>query len=109
MSQTFPPEGNDTPPPNSGTKFNIPREFVPLLDAYAVSSDEYIELWTYAIVLLMIDEEQVRMVGMHELAGREWVMLQIYGGEEFEIVKPNLTEAQERHFIRGVRRIVEGV
>lgn len=88
-------------------KPTIPREFIPLLNRFALDAHHRIELWCYALVLLMIDEEQVRVSGVRELAGRDWIVLQIYGGEEFEIVKPNLQEDQEQSLLEGVRDIVE--
>lgn len=85
----------------------IPREFVPLLDQFPLDADARIQLWTFALVLLMIDQEQVRMIGTREVAGREWFMLQIYGGEEFEILRPELSEQDELHLLEGVRAIVQ--
>ncbi len=85
----------------------IPREFAPLINSFTRDLQERIEIWYYAIVLLMIDEEQVRMVGTRYVADREWVTLQIYGGEEFDILRPDLTDAQEQHLLEGVREIVE--
>jgi hypothetical protein len=85
----------------------IPREFVPLINTFTRDPQESIELWSYAIILLMIDEEQVRMVGTRYVAERQWVTLQIYGGEEFDILLPDLTEQEERRLLDGVREIVE--
>lgn len=85
----------------------IPREFVPLVNDFAKDAQERIEYWCYAIVLLMIDEEQVRMTGTREAAGREWAVLQIYGGEEFEVVRPQMSEEDESRLLAGVREIVD--
>jgi hypothetical protein len=92
---------------HSKKKGYIPREFAPLIDAYALDSEQRIELWCYAIALLMIDEERVRLIGTREISGRTWVTLQIPNGEEFDLVKPALTEATERQLLEGVREIVE--
>jgi hypothetical protein len=85
----------------------IPREFAPLLDSYALDAQQRIELWTFALVLLMIDEEQVRVMGTRELAGREWLTLQTQEGEQFDIIKPDLNEDDEQQLLDRVREIVE--
>ena len=84
----------------------IPREFLPLIDTFARDKYERIEYWVYALALLMIDEERVRVNGTRELAGREWITLQIYGGDEFDIVRPPLSEAQEMELLEGARLVL---
>lgn len=88
-------------------KSQIPREFAPLINAYAADPYQRIELWCYALVLLMIDENQVFLVGIREAAGRTWVTLETAIGEEFEIVKPQLSETVEQQLLKGVRAVVE--
>lgn len=90
-------------------KTSIPREFGPLVDSFASDAQHRMELWAYALVLLMIDEQQVRVKGTHEAAGHEWVTLEIYSGDEFEIVKPALPERDEQKLLEGVREIVKNV
>lgn len=98
--------GQAKPRRGARQKSKIPREFLPLLHAFQLKGHERIELWCYALVLLMIDEEQVRLVDTHSEAGREWATLRIIGGEEFDVVKPRLSEEQERQLLDGVRHIV---
>lgn len=99
--------GRESPRRRGRAASIIPREFAPLLDEYALDAHHRIELWSFALVLLMIDEEQVRQVGSHQVAGSEWVTLQTRDGEQFDIVKPQLDEASERRLLFGVREIVE--
>src|SRR5581483_5936387 len=61
---------------------HIPPEFRPLVDEFALDSHQRREIWWYILVLLMIDEEQVRPMGEHELAGRLWVTLRTQDGNE---------------------------
>lgn len=98
--------GQAKPRRTTGGKSRIPREFLPLLHAFAFKGQERIELWCYALVLLMIDEEQVRFIGTHTQAGRQWATVRIVGGEEFDVVKPDLSEEQEQNLLDGVRHIV---
>lgn len=107
MNQPTTARGQDLPRRRAPRKPIIPREFAPLINTFTGDSQARIELWCYALVLLMIDEEQVRMLGTHQAAGREWATLQIYGGEEFEVVRPNLTEEEEDRLLAGVREIVD--
>lgn len=102
------PNAHGQAKPRRTTRSNsrIPREFLPLLHAFALKGQERIELWCYALVLLMLDEEQVRLVNTHVEAGREWATLRIIGGEEFDVVKPPLSEEQEQQLLDGVRHIV---
>lgn len=107
MIQKMPSVGRKSPRKNVGAASLIPMEFAPLLDEFALDAYHRIELWSFALVLLMIDEEQVRQVGSHEVAGTEWVILQTRDGEQFEIVKPQLDEESEHRLLFGVREIVE--
>lgn len=107
MKKTPVPAGQRTPPRRPPRKDYIPREFAPLLHAFAVDAHQRLELWCYALILLMIDEEQVRQVGVHELAGRTWLTVETPEHEEFDVVKPQLSEEDERKLLDGVREIVE--
>lgn len=107
MSQKMTTVGQEPPRRHGRTAAGIPREFAPLLDEFALDAHHRIELWSFALVLLMIDEEQVRQVGSHEAAGCEWVTLQTRDGEQFDIVKPQLDEESEQRLLFGVREIVE--
>lgn len=90
-------------------KSTIPREFLPLLSTYGLDPQQGLELWSYALVLLMLEEGRVRMTGTHQAAGREWLTLQIQGGEEFEIIRPALSAEHEQRLLAGVRDIVARV
>ena len=110
MKRPIAAPGQRTPRRHARSKSTIPREFIPLLNKYARDPYHRIELWCYALVLLMVDEEQVRMTRTHEVAGREWVTLEIYGGEEFDIVKPDMGgEESEQLLLDGMRKIVRRV
>lgn len=87
-------------------KTSIPREFAPLVNSLALDAQDRLQLWVYALVLLMLDEHQVRLIGAHQAAGHEWVTVQIYSGDEFEVVKPALSQENERKLLEGVRVIV---
>ena len=108
MNQPFPSAWQDTSDNSFEHKVDIPREFGPLLDAYALDSHHRIELWTFAIVVLMIDDEQVRVIGTRELADTQWLVLEMQDGEQFEIIHPQLTLADEMELFRGVRKIMAG-
>src|SRR5581483_8600001 len=84
---------------------HIPPEFRPLVDEFALDSHQRREIWWYILVLLMIDEEQVRPMGEHELAGRLWVTLRTQDGNEFDIIKPQLDENQQDRLLAGARQI----
>lgn len=88
------------------TRSLIPSEFAPLLDSFDLDKSHRIELWSYALVLLMIDEGQVRKVRTYELVDNEWITLQILTGEQFDIIKPELSEQDEVRLLEGVRQIV---
>lgn len=105
--EKMPSVGRKSPRKNVRAASLIPMEFAPLLDEFALDAHHRIELWSFALVLLMIDEEQVRQVSSHEVAGTEWVILQTRDGEQFEIIKPKLDEASEQRLLFGVREIVE--
>jgi frataxin-like iron-binding protein CyaY len=64
------------------------------------------ELWWYALVLLMLDNAQVVIIGQHEAAGRTWMTLRLNGDNEFDIVRPPLTDEMEALLREGVREIV---
>ena len=108
MSHKSPIVGQESSRKHPRASASIPREFGPLLDEFALDAHHRIELWIFTLALLMIDEEQVRQVGSHQVAGSEWVTLQTRDGEQFDIVKPQLDEDDERRLLFGVRDIVEG-
>jgi hypothetical protein len=109
MKQLPPAPGQKSPHRRVHRKASIPREFAPLVNSFALDAQDRMELWVYALVLLMIDEEQVRLMGTHEASGQQWVTVQIYSGDEFEIVKPALSQENEHQLLEGVRRIVKEV
>jgi hypothetical protein len=88
------------------TRTLIPVEFRPLLDSFDLDSHQQIELWSFSLVLLMLDEGQVRKIGTHQIAGTEWLTLQILTGEQFDIVKPEMSETDQERLLEGVREIV---
>lgn len=107
MNQQLAARGQRSPRRRHRSQSFIPREFGPLLDEFALDAHHRIELWTFSLALLMIDEEQVRVVGTHTVADTEWISLQIPGGEQFDIVKPQLSDENEQRLLEGVREIVE--
>ncbi len=88
-------------------EFDIPREFIPLVNQFLSDEYELLDLWVFSLVLLMIDEERVRVKTSYNLAGYEWITLQIPGAEEFDVIRPPLTEEQEYALLIGMREIVD--
>lgn len=83
----------------------IPPEFDRLLNRFSTETHERREVWWYLLVLMMIDQEQVRFMREHELAGRRWVTVQTRDGDEFEIVKPEAVQDRELELLVGAREI----
>ena len=88
------------------TRTLIPVEFAPLLDSFDLDPHQQIALWSFALVLLMLDEGQVRKIGTHQIADTEWMTLQILTGEQFDVVKPDLNQLDQERLLEGVREIV---
>lgn len=89
------------------SKFNIPYEFIPLINEFALDSTQQLELWAYTIALLMIHEGQVEVTGSYEEDGRTWVTVRATTGDEFPMVRPNISIEMEDRLREGAIHIME--
>jgi hypothetical protein len=64
------------------------------------------DLFRYALVPAMIDDEKARVIGMRVEVEREWLTVETVAGDVLEIVRPPIPEEVEAQFMRQVGAIV---
>lgn len=65
------------------------------------------DLFRFALVLAMIDDEKARVSGTRVGEEREWLTIETVAGDVFEIVRPAISEEVEGQLVAGARAIVE--
>jgi hypothetical protein len=85
---------------------NLPPEFESLLNLLKGQPQTVRELFHYAVVLMMLDDEKARMVRTYQQDGKTFWQVSSISGDEFVIVKPELSEATEQMLVDEVRKIV---
>lgn len=86
---------------------SLPSEFDPLLVELADQPEHVREIFRYALVLMMVDDEKAQFVGKRGSDGRTWITARTVAGEEFEIVRPEISEETEQMLLKEIRQIVE--
>lgn len=64
------------------------------------------EMFQYAFALMLIDDEKAVEVRRGQVDGREWLRVRTVNGEEFDVVRPEMSEALEARLLKQVRAIV---
>lgn len=85
---------------------DLPPEFEPILKLIQAQPENVRELFHYAIVLMMIDDERAHVFGTYLEDSKTLCRVRTITGEEFVIVKPDLTEETEQTLLEQVRKIV---
>ena len=78
-------------------------EFGPLLRAVALAPMPAQAMWRYALALMLIDDEKVRIVETRQEGERLHLTLQTLVGERFEVVRPPMAEATEQLLLEQIR------
>lgn len=65
------------------------------------------EMFRYAIVLAMIDDEKARVTSKRTSDNQEWLTVQTIAGDVFEIERPSISEKLEAELMTQVRAIIE--
>ncbi len=84
----------------------LPPEFEHLADLLNEQPPEVRDLFRYALVLAMIDDEKARITGTRIEGHREFVTVKTLAGDVFEIVRPEISEDVEAELIEQVRAIL---
>lgn len=85
----------------------LPTEFQPLLDELAAEPESVREMWHYAMVLMMIDDEKARVVKSQQDGELLQLVVRTNAGEEFSIVRPAMSQETEQLLLEQIREIVE--
>lgn len=83
-----------------------PPEFDSLLDTLAEQPEHVREMWQYAMVLMMIDDEKARVIETHQDGDRLHLVVQTVAGERFSVMRPPMSEELERQLLEQIRKIV---
>lgn len=85
----------------------LPAEFQAIADAVDAESPQLREMFHYALALVMIDDEQARIIGMRMDGEKEYITLEIIGGERFEIVRPSISSELQAELRARVQKIMD--
>jgi hypothetical protein len=86
---------------------SLPPEFDPLLAELANESPNVREMFHYAVTLLMLDDEKARVIGERVEQGRSVLRVRTVAGDEYEVVRPEMSEELEQLLLMQVRSIVD--
>ena len=86
---------------------DLPPEFERLADLLSEQLPEVRDLFRYALVLAMIDDEEARVIGNRAENGQEWLTIKTLVGEVFEIMRPPISEVVEGQLMEEVRAIIK--
>lgn len=86
---------------------DLPPEFQSVLEAVGSQRPEVRAMFRYALVLMMIDDENARVIGTRIEDGHEFVQVRTIAGDEFEIERPAMSDETERFLLEQIREIVE--
>lgn len=75
---------------------DLPADFDHLLAELALQPEHVRQLWRYALALMMLDDEKARVVGTRRDDGQEILAVWTVAGEDFEVVRPEMSEEVER-------------
>lgn len=85
---------------------DLPPEIQHVADLLGEQPPEVRDLFRYALVLAMIDDEKAWVTGTRLVDGREYLTVRTVAGDVFEIVRPTTSEELEAVLMSQVRAIV---
>jgi hypothetical protein len=85
---------------------DLPAEIDQVADLLSKQRPEVRDLFRYALVLAMIDDEKAHVIGTREEEDREWLTVETIAGDVFEIERPPISEEVESVLMSEVRAIV---
>lgn len=84
---------------------DLPREFQDFANLLSAQPPAVRELFRYALVVMMIDDEKARVTRTREEDGRDYWKVKTVAGDEFEIVRPQISIQIERELLEQVRAV----
>ena len=84
----------------------LPPELQRVADLLSEQPPAVRDLFRFALVLAMVDDEKARVIGTRVENGQEWLTIKTTAGEVFEILRPPISEEVEAELMRQVRAIV---
>ena len=81
-------------------------EIEQVADLLGKQRPEVRDLFRYALVLAMIDDEKARITNSRVEGNREYATVKTIAGDVFEIMRPEISEEIESQLMRQVRAII---
>lgn len=88
------------------TETELPPEFEPVLQHLKSQPESVREIFHYAIVLMMMDDEKARVLETQEENGKTVWIVQTIAGDKFAVVRPPISEELEQVLLQQIRQIV---
>ena len=85
---------------------DLPPELQHVAELLSKQRPEVRDLFRYALMLAMIDDEKAHVIGTRKKNGQEWLTIKTLAGDVFEIIRPPISEKVEAELMRQVRAII---
>lgn len=85
---------------------DLPPEFQHIADLLGEQLPHVRDLFRYALVLAMIDDEKAWIIGKRMDGDRELLTVRTVAGDQFEIMRPKISEELEAELMAQLRAII---
>jgi hypothetical protein len=85
----------------------LPPEVERVAEILSTQPPQVREVFRFALVLMMRDDEKARIVSRRTVDGREYLAIVTIAGDEFEIVRPEISADLEQQLREQVRAIMD--
>ncbi len=85
---------------------DLPLEIQRVADLLSEQPPQVRDLFRCALVLAMIDDEKALVIGTRVDGEREYLTVETFAGNTFEILRPGISEEVEAQLMRQVRAII---
>jgi len=85
---------------------DLPPEFEPLLQNLESQPESVREIFHYALVLLMVDDEKARVLETYEEDGRIMWRVQTITGDTLCVVRPPISDDVEQVLLNRIRQMM---
>lgn len=87
-------------------EINLPPEMQSVLEAMSGQPPHARSMFRYALVLTMIDDGKAQVLARRMEDKQEILTVQTIVGDEFEILRPAMSEETEAYLLQQIREIV---
>jgi hypothetical protein len=98
------PPGKDQAQDKPSYSRNVPVNFEALLAALACPPANVVEVWRYAITMMLVGDEGAHIIATREQDEILFVTVETDTGERFEVVRPPMSDETEQVLFEEIRK-----